>query len=68
MPPERAVAITASPPPNPSQPNPPFRRLILDSELDIGEVEFSPWNIMKQQVLYQGTASAVPKNKALAGH
>jgi len=36
---------------------------MLDSEVNFVEVDFPHWNTMKQQVLYQGTASAVPNRE-----
>jgi len=35
--------------------------LSLNSEVNFGEVAFPQRSIMQQQVLYQGTASAVPE-------
>jgi hypothetical protein len=41
--------------------------LNLDSEFNFGEVAFEQRSTMKQQVLYQGTASAVPERNELDG-
>ena len=37
------------------------QELILNSEVNFGEVAFSQRRAKKKQVLYQGTASAVPE-------
>ena len=44
-----------------------FREDPPDSEVNFGEVAFPQRNALEKQVLYQGTALAVPKCKVITG-
>jgi hypothetical protein len=40
------------------------QRIIVDSEVNFGEVAFPMRSTMKQKISFRGTAWAVPRNKA----